>query len=379
MIRFILATAIAFGYLTAFCPTTTADSPPSPYNASSHTAEFFEDLLAGRVFVYQYRGTPAAAYFHTNGHRVRCSFDKTRNRYIRSYPDAEWTVSKTTGQRRLIMTNGLFGSRHKRFSRVAIYTPTTGRFHLERFNKNTALWEFVADGWIQDQWPRILLQHCPELALPYDVPINEHQTSIRFADVKANATPIRNHPGSDITFPGATGVAASNNQPTMTLQEVEAIFQRLDRHIAKRARPGWLTFVPRPEHREIWMLDEHDNVTDVAIMRLIANGTIIHVKWEKSGLSGKLLVGYPLPAIPTDRPHPVFAMMDKLTTSRKPVALPSITTKPDPHVFASAGTVRTPHSTGIWHISRGAVHVDIDGTKRAYPWRDFAERAGWSN
>ena len=126
------------------------------------------------------------------------------------------------------------------------------------------------------------------------------------------------------------------------------------------------------------MLDDNNDVTDVAIMRVVANGTVLETKWEKSGRLGKLRVGYPLPALPTDELHPVFAMMDELTASQTAVSLPSITAMPVRHVFASNGTVRTQHSTGKWHISRGAVHVDIDGAERAYPWRDFARRAGWT-
>ena len=185
----------------------------------------------------------------------------------------------------------------------------------------------------------------------YDLPINEYQLSTTFNNVKTNANPIRNHPGSHIRFPGATGLGASKGQPTLTLDEVETAFRRYDKHLSVAQNGSRIVFLAQRDHREIWRLDHDANIVDIGIMRLASNGTVMNTQWEKSGRRSKFLVGYPLPAIPTDRPHPVFAMMDELAASHTAVSLPSITAKPTGHVFAPNGTVRTKHSTGKWHIS----------------------------
>ncbi|MDE0059589.1 MAG: hypothetical protein OXI64_05935 [Defluviicoccus sp.] len=373
MIRRIFRIVAAAAFFAAILHPPALASERLPFNLSSHTPEFFRDLLSGRVWVYESNSKPAAAYLGKNQDKVDCWFQPSRNKYLRTYPDATWAITGNQGRVFIKTTNA-----GKTYTRVPFYAPDTGRYHTEAPNKELTHWQIVTDGWIQNEWPRILLDRCPELGLPHDLPINENQASIQFSDVEANATPVRNHPGSDMRFPGATGLGASNGQPTLTVEQVEETLRQYNRHIAIGMQGRKLVFFAQSDHHEIWHLDADSSILDVGIMRLSPDGKIMKTRWDKTGRTSKNFVGYALPTIPTDRLHPVFAMMGQLTATARPVTLPSITTTPDAHVFASDGTVRTPHSAGSWHISRGAVHVDIDGVKRAYPWKDFAQRAGWT-
>ena len=378
MIRFGLTAAVCLSILTALAPLADADTPHRPKNLSSHPPEFFRDLLGGRVFVWKHRGQPAAILYRDDRAILSCWFDPRRDKFLRNYTNAEWKIGTPAGKSNIEERWFSMTGNHRVLRRVIIYTPSTGRFHFEARDPETEHWRIIRDGWVQDAWPKALVRHCPLMNLPNRLPIEQSQASLDFDLLKANANPIRNHRGSHIRFPGATGLAASRGQPTLSLQEVETTFRRYHQHLAIAPNGSRIVFLTQPDHREIWRLDQAHNVLDVGIMRLASNGTVMHTRWEKSGRRSKFLVGYPLPGIPTDELHPVFAMMDELTASRTAVSLPSITSKPLDHVFASNGTVRTRHSAGTWHISRGAVHVDIDGARRAWPWREFARRAGWT-
>ena len=378
MIRFGLTAAVCLSVLTAFMPLAAAETPHRPSNLSSHPPKFFRDLLGGRVFVYNRGNNPAAVYHATDGSVVGCWHHSDRNRFVRAYSNTTWTIGTPRRKSNIEYRWTTPDAKEHHLRRVIIYTPSTGRFHFEAVDRTTRHWKVTRDGWIQDDWPQILLELCPALDLPYSLRINEYQGSASFGNVKANASPIRNHPGSDIRFPGATGLGASRGQPTLSLDEVETTFREYDKRLSIAQNGSRIVFLAQPDHRELWRLDQAHNVVDVGIMRLATTGTVMNTRWEKSGRRSKFLVGYPLPAIPTDEFHPVFAMMNELTASRTAVSLPSITSRPLDHVFASNGTVRTRHGAGKWHISRGAVHVDIDGASRAWPWRDFARRAGWT-
>ena len=378
MIRFGLFATVCLSTLTALVPLAGADAPHRPTNLSSHPPDFFRDLLGGRVFVYQHRNEPAAIYHAKDGTVVGCWYHSGRKRFVRAYQNTTWKIGTPRRKSNIEYRWTTPDTEEHHLRRVIIYTPSTGRFHFEAVDGQTRHWKVTRDGWIQEDWPQILVELCPALNLPYSLRINEYQDSASFGNVKANSTPIQDHPGSDIRFPGATGLGASKGQPTMSVKEVETVFQQSHRHLSTSISGHQIVIVSKGDHREVWNLDNSHNVLDVGIMRLASNGTLIKTQWEKSGRKSKFLVGYPLPGIPTNELHPVFAMMDELTSTQKAVPLPSITSRPLDHVFSSDGTVRTQHSAGTWHISHGDVHVAIDGAKNSYPWRDFAQRAGWT-
>ena len=82
-------------------------------------------------------------------------------------------------------------------------------------------------------------------------------------------------------------------------------------------------------------------------------------------------------AISTGVLHPAFATIKDIAAAKTPVPVSLDGNQPIPHVFGSDGAVTAKRRTGSWHISRGAIHVDVAGHSRTFPWREFAEIAGW--
>ena len=372
----VLAAAIAAG------PARSGDIniPPMrdvPPNLSSHSPEFFRDLLGGRVWVNKNSNAVAANYYSKDGAFTACFRHHTRKRFLRMYPLAKWKIG-TPAFRSNLEENWLSpqtGPHHYRM--VIIYTPDTGRLHAERYFSKTKQWKIVRDGWVQDSWPAALLEACPKLVLPTHLPIDEYQNTIDWHDVKRNASPIRNHPGSQIFYPGATGLAATKGQPTMTPHQLEGLRKRLHGMIGLHAMGMRLVTVNNPGLRELWMIDPEDNVLDFATVTPIPNRPINVVRWKKLQFARSYRLGYPVPVLPTSRRHPAFQMMIDLAESGQPVPLANPGNAARDHVFKSDGSVQTPPGTGSWWLSRGQLHVQAAGSTQVYPWRDVVALSGW--
>ena len=345
-------------------------------NFSSHLPEFFRDLLAGRVFVHERNGAPAAIHYRKDGTFYACWLADDAS-FRRSPDDSTWKIGS-----RSRASNIEHRTYHPRFGeqffrRVLIYTPETGRFHFEAYFKTSNEWRIDRDGWIQDSWPQVLVDNCRDLDLPSNFPIDEAQTAYRFDSFKPHAKPIRNHPGSDQRFPGATGVAAAGNGPTLTPDGVEAAFRSYERNISISTRGTRYVFLSFPEHKEIWRLDRHLNVANVATMRLDPYNSVFITRWRTGGRPGRVSYGYPLFAVSTERPHPIFTMIDSVVDRQARVAIPNADGLKVEHRFHADGTVRTPKRSGTWRISAGKVEVTFDHLTHAYPWRTFAGFAGF--
>ena len=58
---------------------------------------------------------------------------------------------------------------------------------------------------------RLRSAHCvPRFPYPRDLPIDQRQNSLDWTDLKRAASPIRDFPGSEYSYIGATGLGASS-------------------------------------------------------------------------------------------------------------------------------------------------------------------------
>lgn len=347
-----------------------------PYNLSSHLPSFFRELLTGRVWVYQRRGEPAAVFFGGDGRLQGCWLRKDGSGFVRSHESMRWRIGTPSGMSNLqIAWATEEGPRYYRM--VVIYDGRTGRFHGERFSTTRLAWYVARDGWLQETWPAALAERCAGLGIDPDIPVNRAQKKLDFEDLKRNAAPVVKHPGWERSFFGATGLGASGGKPTVTLEEALA---------ARRAGHGKISIgmsgdrwvpVVWERYAELWKVDENDDVLDLAITRRTPDGSIVLLRWEKSGVINSYHMGYPLPMVVTERRHSAFEMMDALAAGGKPVLLVDGKGERREHVFAEGGGVRAGGVAGEWWISRGAVVVKTPSAEERYPWRDVAGASGW--
>ena len=352
--------------------------PPHARNFSSHLSEFFRDLLTGRVFVHERNGAPAAIHYREDGSFYACWL--ADDAYFRRSPDdATWKIGT-----RSRLNNIQHRTYHPRFGerfmrRVMIYTPDTGRFHFEAFYRKPNEWRIDRDGWIQEAWPRVLVDNCRDLDLPDDFPIDETQTAYRFETFKQHANPIRNHPGSARRFPGATGIAAAGNGPTLTPEDVEAALRSYEGKIIVSATGKRYAFHSLAQSKQVWSLDPRMDVIDVATVRLDIHNKLFITRWQRSRGIGRLAYGYPMFAMSTGQPHPLFAMMESVVGRQTPVPIPDADGRRIAYVFHADRNVRTADREGTWRISAGKVEMTFDHLTYAYPWRVFAGFAGWKS
>ena len=94
----------------------------------------------------------------------------------------------------------------KRYS-MKFYDPETGRVSMESLLKGA--WLRSNEGPIQDTWPRVFANICPNLKLPEGVQINEKQTSLdQTPDMSFSMWQIQDwiyHIAVGVTVPGGVG------------------------------------------------------------------------------------------------------------------------------------------------------------------------------
>ncbi|MDE0176125.1 MAG: hypothetical protein OYH76_23530 [Defluviicoccus sp.] len=346
---------------------------PRPQNLSSHLPEFFRDLLGGRVWVANPRGRPAAAYFGEDGFVKRCYWSNAKKSFVFNRGELRWRIGTPNGRSNLEI--GWVTGEGERFWRVVlIYDRETGRLHGERFNRKKRSWYVSRDGWIQDGWPAAFRNACHDLVLSWDLATVSGQDSLDFEDMRRNASPMVRFPGSEFSFPGATGLGDSKGKPTMTVEQIAEEERRAHGTIRITAQGRRIVGI-RPRSGtvwELWELNGDDDVTDIGSIGPVGDGSVVRVRWEKSGLSAHLRVGYPIPALSTGRLHPAFAMMRDLAERGAAVTVDGVE-----YSFASDGRVAGAGGTGEWWLSRGQLHVTVGERTRNWPWRVFARRAGW--
>ena len=346
-----------------------------PHNQSSHPPEFFRELLTGRVWVYERNERPEAIYFGRDGALKGCAFLKHRNEYGPFPSEAQWLVGTRVGRSNLEI-NWPRDEGMRFIRRVMIHNGETGRLHAELFSTETRKWKVERDGWIQDGWPAVFRNACNEVALPWDVSMVSEQDLLDFASMRKSATPIVRFPGWQHSYLGATGIGDSGGQPTLTVEEVNRELVATEGMIriadARALRLVSVGFPGTVRDWEVWLLNDKDDVVDIAVMRVIDDGAVFNTRWEKSGRAVSIRVGYPFRTLSTGRLHPAFAMMRDLAAAGKPASIEGVSYR-----FLPKGEVVSGGETGEWWLSRGEVRVKLGSGIRNWPWRTFADKAGW--
>lgn len=346
--------------------------PPRPQNLSSHLPDFFRELLGGRVWVANPSGRASAAYFGEDGFVKRCYWSNRRKAYVFNRGELRWKIGTPNGRSNLEINWGT-GEGLRTWRVVLIYDRGTGRLHGERFRRKTRSWYVSRDGWIQEGWPAAFRNACHNLVLPWDLATVSEQDSIEFEQMKLNATPVVRFPGSEFSYPGATGLGDSKGKPTMTIEEIAEEERRSHGMIRERSGGGRFVGVSKGAGAwELWQLNDRDEVVEIGSMTPNAEGTVMRVRWEKSGRTADLRVGYPIPAMSTGKLYAPFAMMRDLAAARRPVTVDGAQ-----YVFSAGGGVTRAGETGRWRLSRGEVRVKFGSAAQSWPWRVFAGKAGW--
>ena len=154
-------------------------------NPASHAPAFFEELLAGRASIYakpynrgatwDESGRVAGMFMRRDGKVFSC----TRQRgATRSYA-VNWRVLPSDKHRAVLSlyyddADPADPSNHL----VPFYDGESGRLIFGDWWANRRQWVEHAEGWVQESWPRVLADMCPDLVeeLPAGMAVNEAQT-----------------------------------------------------------------------------------------------------------------------------------------------------------------------------------------------------------
>ena len=377
MLRIVSLILTATVFSSACFANDTPGLPRLSINISSHSANFFESLLGGRVWVFNRHGAPAAIHFTREHQAIGCWKSRSGTSFIRPFRYMDWQIGTPRNRTSLQLTGHGPGGDNPAYAMVIIYNPRTGRLHAEQYSRNTEKWRVGRDGWVQDRWPSVLRRMCPPLSLPPSLPIDRHQDSLDWDHLKRAASPIRHHPGSRYSYIGATGLGASSGQPTMSPGQVENYERLLHGVIGKTHFDRRFVFVKTPGGSQVWLLDDRDEITEVGAVTPVPGRDINVIRWRGSFPDYSYRTRFPIPVRPTPRRHPAFQMMLELVASKRPVTLGHPGFRTIAFVFRPAGKLHSESGTGSWWISDGEIKMRFNDTVARWPWRVFAEMAGW--
>ena len=192
----------------AFAASAAEDKRPA--NPSSHEPAFFEELLADRVFVYAKpynRGEEDRAHatlLAGGGTAYIC----TRRQGSTKVRVLNWKILPS-GKHRTTIAIYKDGDdpSDNRFQTTPFYDGESGRLHQEWWWPSNRQWVVLAEGWVQESWPRVLADTCKKLALPEGVAVNEAQTERRLKRLRKQdpAAPLARFPGFENGDPEAKG------------------------------------------------------------------------------------------------------------------------------------------------------------------------------
>ena len=355
-------------------------------NHSSHNAAFFTRLMFGRVFIYESPASPNVVQGQLildDGSVLWCWFEQVSRTYSLASYDLSFETHSTGAARTL-------RGRGKTHRSLVFYDRKTGTLREEYLalhddpHKRQRMKS--QSGWVQDSWPRSLVNVCPAVRPPAGMKINEKQTSSRFDELRRQDAdaPIRNFPGSQHTGPGRTGLAASGGKPTTTLEEIEAWMKSQEGNVLVSSRGKGYVFVNGwGEGTEIWAIGFDGNTR--AFGRVARKTDTSGQEWSISKIPGvgtvHYPIGYPLPLMSTGHRHPAWQITDWLIGSGRVLEVPGlgegwkgVRFHPDNRadVFPADGGAP---ETGGWRWSKSQLQVWLgDGSSAAEHWRDLATR-----
>ena len=368
-----------------------------PSNMSSHGAQFFRELLTGRVYVFHLPAVRSAAtggalrgaYFLSRDEVVYCA----RNSWSGDY---EWisylwrVVYKNHARFNVYKAGTKPDPKLVKGHFPMFYDHETGALDMESFIPSTRMWLHYRGGHVQETWPRALKNACPDLDLPGDLAINERQTSRTWHAFQAQDpdAPIRNFAGSHLRVLGARGF--TKNTPLVTEDQIRAWVRANDGTIVRNTWgvPRVLVAGRGAERKnEIWKLgwSGEGEVVDTAYASKAANGQEIHLKWESEARVYRYRIGYPLGYAPTGQRFAAFLLSDWMVSQDREIGLPFLGRENVGFRFAadgtlSARTVGDKTIRGIWQWSRGMLNIRLDGIEEVetFRWRALAHRLGWT-
>ena len=427
MIRFAtMALAMALGL--AACKTTDTAAPPP--NPGSHHASWVARLLPARTVILFDKGNYRAdwknwfvtrAVYHTRHDGLRptrtlsCEGEKRRYREVR-FDGSYFTWE---GHDLTAAAGNADGWRGPVF-----YDVQTGRFHIETWHERTDDWYIDAEGWIQEGWPRLMADACPEITAEILADggwINENQTHPTIWKM------LEQDPAAPLVLPymsasHPTGIAAAissspwhwcfttNNRPVLPAhcfpEGEEAVPgdgaalllpespDEAAKYLRRRAladtllaahghvledRLGRSYVLALGPTDELWAVDGEGRLTDVGYLTFDTETETLDLDWELAGdvANFRYHPGDPLPVADTGRQHPLFALADWLVEDAGDVVLPYMGRQAR-FSFGEGGAL-TARGTeqdfgGRWLVSRGRLVLEVDGIadRAAYRWDRLA-------
>ena len=417
-------TCMALAVLTALaaCKTTEV-AGPTP-NPGSHPATWVHNaLLPGRTIVlFDKDAYPAdwrnwfvtRAAYHTEDRRtLECRGEKRR--YREEISDGyRYSGASEMGAAAVRYTDD--------YHQPVFYNAQTGRFHTETWSEGAGKWLISADGWIQEGWPRLMADACPDLTeeiLSDGGWINEKQThptiyrmleqdpeaplhlpdappASRAGIAAAHSSPWHwcfESPGKPVLpahcFPEGEGTPGDSAAPmwfespdeAMALlrrTELAAVLEAAHGHIVED-RLGRAYVLALGPTDELWDIDGEGRLTDVGYLTWNPATETLELDWEQKDdvANFHYRPGDPLPVVDTGRKHPVFALADWLVEDADDIVLPFMGRQalfrffPDGEIVARG---QTGDLAGTWTVSRGLLVLEIDGfeNRAGYGWQDLA-------
>jgi len=153
-----------------------AQDVPTPA-AASHDIGYFEDLMHGRAVITHSEAT-LVGYIMLPDEGPEQNTPK----------NLCFSTGRLADSGRLLRQNYIDPADRAVISGwMPVYEPETGTLRLYTHN------DIVFEGWVQDGWPRVLADACPEVELPPGMEVNEAQTGRTLAALRRQdpAAPIR--------------------------------------------------------------------------------------------------------------------------------------------------------------------------------------------
>ena len=396
-----LAAAAALAAMFAAADAAWGQGAASGPNYSSHAASFFENLLAGRVWVLERpnsslasdRATVWAHYHAPDGTLLACAH--LGGEYAAA--EARWRAVPSRAFRALYnyLEPGAEPDPGRRYGHTPLfYDPETGALHNEAMEPDTRAgdgsWAIASRGWVQESWPQAMNEACPGLALPASLPVNRRQTVTGFGAMMAQDpdAAVRNAPGSHLRGPGAVGIAAAQGRPALPGADLGRFLAENDGFVLTDTGGARHVLVLGAEGDELWLLDAEGGIADVGLLVPVAGGGEIAVHYARLPIRPRYRIGDALPFLPTGERFAAMRISDRLAAEGTAVVLPiagraetTVRLRADGTLTAEVDGRET--VTGTWRWSRGALVVVLEGgageasiSGTSVPWRVLADLVG---